>query len=417
MTAGAATIANDHFAASFDARTGTIAVRRADGTPFLSGAAACANTGAGMQSTASAGREHAVDAAAFRDRLGAGRRLTIVSRDPEKLLDFRVEVALYDRRPLVTVAAHCTNVSARDLIVASLEPLRAAAGEGGALRVPGVTACVTNGEMFYDAGRVHAFASAPPPGATPPMKGVRLANESVARDRPTVASWWNVGLFSGYDREGVVLGYLESARSLGLVLAARTGADEIAFLAESVYAPSITLQPGRSIGSDRFALTVAATPYAALEDYAEAVGTAQNARTRSIVNGWCSWFYTLTEVSEDEVLRNTEFAARHLAPFGLEYVQIDDGYQRSLGDWEGNGRFPHGMQWIADRIRAHGFKPGLWIAPYVVADDTDVFRRHPDWLVRRRDGSLQRVGNWDNESSPGALAEVVKRYCLDVTHP
>jgi hypothetical protein len=37
--------------------------------------------------------------------------------------------------------------------------------------------------------------------------------------------------------------------------------------------------------------------------------------------------------------------------------------------------------------------------------------------VRRRDGSLQRIGNWENESSPGALGETVKRYCLDVTHP
>ncbi len=67
--------------------------------------------------------------------------------------------------------------------------------------------------------------------------------------------------------------------------------------------------PGQSIGSNRFMLNVAATPYAALEEYADAVGTAQNARTRSIVNGWCSWFYTLAEVSEDEVLRNTAFAA------------------------------------------------------------------------------------------------------------
>jgi hypothetical protein len=46
-----------------------------------------------------------------------------------------------------------------------------------------------------------------------------------------------------------------------------------------------------------------------------------------------------------------------------------------------------------------------------------VFRRHPDWLVHRRDGSLQRIGNWEGGDSPGALAEAVKRYCLDITHP
>ncbi|MEO8464639.1 MAG: glycoside hydrolase family 36 protein [Gammaproteobacteria bacterium] len=343
--------------------------------------------------------------------------MVIVSRDPHKLLDLRVEVAVYDDRRMVTIETGCTNVSSRDVVVTSLEPIRAIATEGGALRVPGVAACLTNGEMFFDAGHVHSFTAEPPLALRPPIKGVQLANESIAPRHPTVASWWNLGLFSGYEREGVVLGYLENMQALGVVLAARTSDNEISFLAESVYAPPTTLKPGRSISSDRFVLNAAASAYAALEQYAEAVGSAQNARTRSIVNGWCSWFYTLAQVSEDEVLKNTEFAARHLREFGLEYIQIDDGYQRSLGDWEGNERFPHGMQWLAERIKAHGFKPGLWIAPYVVSERSDLFRLHPEWLVRRRDGSLQRIGNWENEHSPEALREATKHYCLDITHP
>jgi alpha-galactosidase len=249
------------------------------------------------------------------------------------------------------------------------------------------------------------------------VTGARLANESISARHATIASWWNIGFFSGYDREGVVVGYLDNTRSLGLVLAARTARDEITFLAESAYAPPITLRPGRTVGSSRFMLNVAASPYAALEDYASAVGTAQSARTRSIVNGWCSWFYTLTDVSEEEVLRNAAFAAQHLRPFGLEYIQIDEGYQRAHGDWEGNERFPHGMKWLADRIKAHGFKPGLWVSPYVVSETTDVFRRHADWLVHRGDGSLQRIGNWEDENSPEASSEEIKRYCLDITNP
>jgi hypothetical protein len=410
-------IENEHLSATFDPRAGAFTVRRGDGAPFLTNGVACANTDVGKQSTAAAGREHSMAIAAFHDRLGSGRRLTVVSRDPERRLDLEVDVVAYDHRPLVTIEARCTNVSARDVVVTSLEPLRAVAGEGGALRVPGVTACLTNGEMYFDAGRVHGFAAEPPASLRPPIKGARLANESVAADARTIASWWNLALFSGYDREGVVLGYLENTHTLGVVLAARTGPDEIAFVAESVFAPPITLAPGRSAGSNRFVLNVAANPYAALEQYADAVGTAQNARTRSIVNGWCSWFYTLAEVSEDEVLRNAELAARQLRGFGLEYIQIDEGFQRSHGDWEGNERFPHGMQWLAERIKALGLKPGLWLSPYVVSDQTPIFREHRDWLVHRRDGSLQRIGNWENEQSPGALAEVVKRYCIDVTHP
>ena len=410
-------IQNDYFSAAFDIRSGTLSVRRSDGTPFLTGGAACANTDAGKQSTASPGREHSVDTAAFRDHLGSGQRLTIDSRDPHKLFDLRVQVDLYDRRSMVAIEVQCTNVSSQDAVVNSLEPIRAIAGERGALRVPGVTACLTNGEMYYNAGTIHSFAVDPPSGLRPPVAGAPLVNESIAAHHPTIASWWNIAFFSGYDRESVVLGYLENTVALGLVLASRTGRNEIGFLAESVYAPPITLRPGRSVRSNRFMLSVAATPYAALEEYAASVGAGQNARTRSIVNGWCSWFYTLTDVSEEEVLRNAEFAARRLRPFGLEYIQIDEGYQRTHGDWEGNERFPHGMKWLAERIKEYGFKAGLWVSPYVISERSEVFQRHADWLVHRSDGSLQRIGNWEDESSPAALNEAVKRYCLDITNP
>ena len=40
-----------------------------------------------------------------------------------------------------------------------------------------------------------------------------------------------------------------------------------------------------------------------------------------------------------------------------------------------------------------------------------------DLLVRRADGSLQRIGNWPSESSPEALRERERHYCLDITHP
>ena len=149
-------------------------------------------------------------------------------------------------------------------------------------------------------------------------------------------------------------------------------------------------------------IAIGETPYAALETYATAVGRIQNARTRSIVNGWCSWFYSLANVTEDEVLLNAEFASTHLKPFGLEYIQIDEGYQRWHGDWEGNNRFPHGMKWLAEKIKACGFKPGLWIAPYVISEPTDVFQKHPEWLLKNPDGTPKRVGNWPSEDSDAA---------------
>ena len=71
------------------------------------------------------------------------------------------------------------------------------------------------------------------------------------------------------------------------------------------------LKPGKSISSNRLMIGTAENTYRALEQYAAAVGKSNDARVDSVLNGWCSWFYTLARVSADEVIANAVFAAKH----------------------------------------------------------------------------------------------------------
>jgi hypothetical protein len=139
--------------------------------------------------------------------------------------------------------------------------------------------------------------------------------------------------------------------------------------------------------------------------------------TPQIVNGWCNWFYTLDDFSEDEILQNAKLAATRLKPYGLEYIQIDEGYQILHGNWNGNTKFPHGLHWLCDSIKKMGLKPGIWIAPYVVSEGTEVFRQHPDWFVKGADGKPLRIGPWPSDTTDWYSNESPHRYCLDVTHP
>ncbi len=409
-------IKNKYFTISFNKRKGTVNIYRSSGAPFITGGTVCANSVSGKRSIASATYKHSLDTTNFSDRLGTGKRLMIVSKDNQNILDFEIQLSLYDNLEAIIIEVICRNVSKHDLAINSLEPIRVVQNEGGILYAPDVSKCITNGEMYYDAGMIHEFTTNNKAISSDDIKGVKLANKSVSSQNETVHSWWNAGLFSGYDKEGMSLGYLENNLCLGNLLISKTAADQISFLAESVYAPELILKPGKTISSNRLMINIAGNPYTALENYADAVGKINNARTQSIVNGWCSWFYTLAEVSEEEVLSNAEFAAQHLKQFGLEYIQIDEGFQRWHGDWEGNKRFPHGMKWLAQKIKSYGFKPGIWISPYVISEPTEVFQKHPEWLLKSPDGSLKRVGNWSENSEPPA-DENPKRYCLDITHP
>jgi 2,3-diketo-5-methylthio-1-phosphopentane phosphatase len=64
-------------------------------------------------------------------------------------------------------------------------------------------------------------------------------------------------------------------------------------------------------------------------------------------------------------------------------VQLDDGYQRAVGDWlETNEKFPSGLERLAREIHAAGFVPGLWTAPFCAVPESRLHQERPGWLLR-----------------------------------
>jgi hypothetical protein len=411
-------IENEFFSVHFDPDRGVFHIMRGNGRPLLTGGTSTVNTSMGTISVASGSYKHTAESMRVKDHTGSGWMLKILSRDNGHKLDFEIRFFLYDHLQSLFIEAFCKNGSGKDITVYSFEPVVILKEDGSSLFWPGVSKCLTNGAIYYDAGMIHTFGTPyknpEPYGET---KGGMLTRNTVTSSGETVRSWWNTGFFSGYDKEGLVVGFVDNLQGLGQLLFSRTGEGELSLIAESVYAPGFTLKHNRSISSNRLMIHISPDPYTALETYAATVGTVNKARIHSIVNGWCSWFYTWDQISEDEVIRNAEFASLYLKPYGMEYIQVDEGFQRWHGDWEGNDRFPHGMKWLADKVRSFGLKPGLWIAPFVVSETTGVFRNNPYWFLKNPDGSLKRIGPWPSEDTDWARSENPKRYGLDITHP
>ncbi len=179
-----------------------------------------------------------------------------------------------------------------------------------------------------------------------------------------------------------LVGVLERGRAFG-VIHARRRRDAVDLEVELCL--DAVLQPGerRELESVRIALGVDASRL--LEEHAEAHGRLADARVaRPFVSGWCSWYHFFHGVREEDVRRNLEAlsAARDALP--VELVQIDDGYQRAVGDWLETGpAFPSGLAPLAAEIAAAGFTPGIWTAPFCAVPESAFFRDHPDWLLRR----------------------------------
>ena len=109
-----------------------------------------------------------------------------------------------------------------------------------------------------------------------------------------------------------------------------------------------------------------------------------------------SWYPYAFGIDEEKCLAFVD----RCADLGAELFVIDDGWMpgrrdptRGLGDWTADpARFPHGLGVIADRCREKGLLFGLWVEPEMVNPDSDLYRAHPDWVLRdpTREPSLQR---------------------------
>ena len=387
---------NDFFSVSSGTKSGLLEISRTNGEKLLTGSVARILTADGYITTTSDGFRRSVRTFSIKDPTGEGTRLTINSTGSNTRLELILSISLYKDHHAVFIEAECVNNSSKPVIVKTIEPVFVLRETGGALHWNQTSKLLTNGPMYYDPGSVYDFS-------TP--------------DNNPRQSWWNIGLFRGYDDEGLAVGAVENLSAQGKITVFRNEDEKIGLVMQSVFADGFTLYPGKKIRSNKFVFYIGENPYAALEGYAGLMGILNKARINSIINGWCNWFFTYEHVTEDEVIRNAEYAARVLKPYGLEYIQIDEGYQRWHGEWDNNDRFPHGMKWLADRIKSLGLKPGLWIAPYVISEPTGIFEKHKDWLIKHPDGSLKRVGPWPSEDSDWARNETPKRYGLDITHP
>jgi hypothetical protein len=104
---------------------------------------------------------------------------------------------------------------------------------------------------------------------------------------------------------------------------------------------------------------------------------------------WSSWTSYYERVTEDDIVRNTDWIAAHLLPYGFQYLQLDDGYERGphgehfwITNWD-QQKFPHGAAWLANYIRSKGLRPGIWLVPNSSAA---ALTEHPDWYLHYNDG-------------------------------
>lgn len=117
-----------------------------------------------------------------------------------------------------------------------------------------------------------------------------------------------------------------------------------------------------------------------------------------LLNSWEGVYFDINQQGMDQMMAD-------IASMGGELFVIDDGwfgtkYQRNsdncaLGDWEvDRKKLPDGIEGLLRDAKKNGVKFGIWIEPEMTNTTSELYEKHPDWVVKapKRDAVLGRGG-------------------------
>lgn len=102
-----------------------------------------------------------------------------------------------------------------------------------------------------------------------------------------------------------------------------------------------------------------------------------------LLNNWEATYFDFDEQKLLEIAKKAKEA-------GVELFVLDDGWfgernddYHGLGDWYANTKkLPEGIEGLSRKVEALGLKFGLWVELEMVNKNSDLYRLHPDWVIK-----------------------------------
>jgi len=108
-----------------------------------------------------------------------------------------------------------------------------------------------------------------------------------------------------------------------------------------------------------------------------------------------NWEATHMEFDEQKLVSLFDGAKE----LGVELFLLDDGWfgnkyprdndRAGLGDWQVNRRkLPHGLSFLAGEAKKRGLGFGIWLEPEMVNPSSELYEKHPDWVIKQPNREL-----------------------------
>ncbi|HEY4151068.1 MAG TPA: alpha-galactosidase [Chitinophagaceae bacterium] len=158
------------------------------------------------------------------------------------------------------------------------------------------------------------------------------------------------------------------------------------------YASPYTLKPNEEFTTPAFLYTLSGKGKGAasrqLQQWARNYKLLDGKGSRlTLLNNWESTYFDFNETRLAELLKDTR-------KLGVDLFLLDDGwfankYPRNddhagLGDWQENKtKLPNGVAALVKEAANDGVKFGIWVEPEMVNPKSELYEKHPDWVIKQ----------------------------------
>ncbi len=162
---------------------------------------------------------------------------------------------------------------------------------------------------------------------------------------------------------------------------------------------SIALKPGQSFTTPEFIMTYSTEGKGgvsrAFHKWGRKYGMTHGEKLHDILlNSWEGVYMNVNQEVMDQMMGD-------IKALGGELFVMDDGWfgdkyprdtdKAGLGDWMMNKKkLPLGIKGLTDAARKHDIKFGIWIEPEMVNTSSELFEKHPDWVLSQANRPLSK---------------------------
>ncbi|MEO6290825.1 MAG: alpha-galactosidase [Ginsengibacter sp.] len=159
----------------------------------------------------------------------------------------------------------------------------------------------------------------------------------------------------------------------------------------NAYASSYTLQPKEPFNTPHFIFTFSSTGKGQasrnLHEWALNYGIWKGRQTRqTLLNNWEATYFNF---NQDTLVQLFDGAKK----LGVDLFLLDDGWfgnnhprhsdTAGLGDWQANRTIlPDGVEYLVKQAENKGVHFGIWVEPEMVNPKSDLYEKHPDWILK-----------------------------------